>query len=58
VTRTQKWPAGQNAVMSAVPPTEVGKASGLFNTARELADAFGVSILAAALPVTVDTVAA
>jgi MFS family permease len=40
-------PAGQNAVMSAVARTEVGKASGVFNTARQLGGAFGVAILAA-----------
>lgn len=40
-------PAGQNAVMNAVPRTEVGKASGVFNTSRQLGGAFGVAILAA-----------
>jgi EmrB/QacA subfamily drug resistance transporter len=40
-------PAGQNAVMNAVPRTEVGKASGVFNTARQLGGAFGIAILAA-----------
>jgi EmrB/QacA subfamily drug resistance transporter len=39
--------AGQNAAMNAVPPTEVGKASGVYNTARQLGGAFGVAILAA-----------
>jgi len=40
-------PTAQNAVMNAVPRAEVGKASGVFNTARQLGGAFGVSILAA-----------
>jgi EmrB/QacA subfamily drug resistance transporter len=40
-------PAGQNAVMNAVPRPEVGKASGVFNTARQLGGAFGVAILSA-----------
>jgi sugar phosphate permease len=40
-------PAAQNAVMNAAPHTEVGKASGVFNTARQLGGTFGVSILAA-----------
>lgn len=40
-------PAGQNAVMNAVPWTDVGKAAGVFNTARQLGGAFGVAILAA-----------
>ncbi|MDT4956303.1 MAG: hypothetical protein QOD31_102 [Pseudonocardiales bacterium] len=40
-------PAGQNAAMNAVSPSEVGKASGVFNTARQLGGVFGVAILAA-----------
>jgi EmrB/QacA subfamily drug resistance transporter len=40
-------PAGQNAVMNAVPPAAIGKASGVFNTARQLGGAFGIAILAA-----------
>jgi EmrB/QacA subfamily drug resistance transporter len=40
-------PAAQNAVMNAAPRSDMGKASGIFNTARQLGGAFGVSILAA-----------
>jgi EmrB/QacA subfamily drug resistance transporter len=40
-------PAAQNAVMNAAPRAEMGKASGIFNTARQLGGVFGVSILAA-----------
>jgi EmrB/QacA subfamily drug resistance transporter len=40
-------PAGQNAVMNAVPPDAIGKASGVYNTARQLGGAFGIAILAA-----------
>jgi EmrB/QacA subfamily drug resistance transporter len=40
-------PAAQNAVMNAAPRAEVGKASGVFNAARQLGGVFGVSILAA-----------
>jgi MFS family permease len=40
-------PAGQNAVMNAVPRDSIGKASGVFNTARQLGGAFGIAILAA-----------
>jgi EmrB/QacA subfamily drug resistance transporter len=40
-------PAAQNAVMNAAPPTEVGQAAGVFNSARQLGGVFGVSILAA-----------
>jgi EmrB/QacA subfamily drug resistance transporter len=39
-------PAAQNAVMNAAPRAQIGKASGIFNTARQLGGAFGVSILA------------
>jgi EmrB/QacA subfamily drug resistance transporter len=39
-------PAAQNAVMNAAPRAEIGKASGIFSTARQLGGAFGVSILA------------
>jgi EmrB/QacA subfamily drug resistance transporter len=39
-------PAAQNAVMNAAPRAEIGKASGIFNTARQLGGAFGVAILA------------
>jgi EmrB/QacA subfamily drug resistance transporter len=40
-------PAGQNAVMNAVPRDAIGKASGVYNTARQLGGAFGIAILAA-----------
>jgi EmrB/QacA subfamily drug resistance transporter len=41
-------PAAQNAVLSSVAATEVGKASGAFNMFRFLGGAFGIAILAAA----------
>ncbi len=41
-------PAVQNAVLGAVAPAEIGKASGTFNMLRYLAGAFGVAILSAA----------
>jgi hypothetical protein len=41
-------PAAQNAVLSAVSPTEIGKASGVFNTLRYFGGVFGVAILVAA----------
>jgi EmrB/QacA subfamily drug resistance transporter len=37
-------PAAQNAVLSAVAPTEIGQASGCFNTLRYLGGAFGIAI--------------
>jgi len=40
-------PAAQNAVLSAVAPAEIGKASGAFNMFRFLAGAFGIAILVA-----------
>jgi EmrB/QacA subfamily drug resistance transporter len=40
-------PAAQNAVLSAVKPSEIGKASGTFNMFRFLSGAFGIAILAA-----------
>jgi sugar phosphate permease len=40
-------PAGQNAVMNAVPRDAIGKASGVYNTARQLGGVFGIAILAA-----------
>jgi EmrB/QacA subfamily drug resistance transporter len=40
-------PAGQNAVMNAAPRDAIGKASGVYNTARQLGGAFGIAILAA-----------
>jgi EmrB/QacA subfamily drug resistance transporter len=41
-------PAAQNAVLGAVAPAEIGKASGTFNMLRYLAGAFGVAALSAA----------
>ena len=40
-------PAIQSAVMSSVPPQSIGKASGTFNTLRQLGGAFGIAILVA-----------
>jgi MFS family permease len=40
-------PATQNAVIGAVPPQAIGKASGTFNTLRQLGGAFGVAVTAA-----------
>jgi EmrB/QacA subfamily drug resistance transporter len=40
-------PAAQNAVVSAVATSEIGKASGTFSMLRQLGGAFGVAILAA-----------
>jgi EmrB/QacA subfamily drug resistance transporter len=40
-------PAAQNAVIGAVPHGEIGKASGTFNTLRQLGGTFGIAILAA-----------
>jgi len=40
-------PAAQNAVLSAVSPAEIGKASGTFNMFRYLGGAFGIAILVA-----------
>lgn len=40
-------PAGQNAVVGSVTPSEIGKASGAFNMIRQLGAAFGVAILSA-----------
>ena len=37
-------PAAQNAVMGAVAPSEIGKASGTFNMARFLGGVFGVAV--------------
>jgi EmrB/QacA subfamily drug resistance transporter len=41
-------PAVQNAVLGAVAPAEIGKASGTFNMLRYLAGAFGIALLSAA----------
>src|SRR5258708_29114094 len=40
-------PAAQNAILSAVAPAEIGKASGTFNMFRFLAGAFGIAVLVA-----------
>jgi EmrB/QacA subfamily drug resistance transporter len=40
-------PAAQNVVMSAVRPEAIGKASGTFNTVRQLGGVFGIAILVA-----------
>jgi predicted MFS family arabinose efflux permease len=40
-------PAGQSAVLTSVPPRELGMASGAFSTMRQLGGAFGVAILVA-----------
>ncbi len=40
-------PAGQSAIMNSVPHSALGKASGTFNTLRQLGGVFGIAILAA-----------
>jgi EmrB/QacA subfamily drug resistance transporter len=40
-------PAAQNAVIGAVPPALIGKASGTYNTLRQLGGTFGIATLAA-----------
>ena len=40
-------PATQNVVMSAVPPSEAGKASGTYNMVRQLGGVFGIALLVA-----------
>jgi EmrB/QacA subfamily drug resistance transporter len=40
-------PAAQNAVLGAVAPSEVGKASGIFNMLRFLGGAFGIALAVA-----------
>jgi EmrB/QacA subfamily drug resistance transporter len=37
-------PAAQNAVLGAVAPGEIGKASGVFNTVRYVGGAFGIAL--------------
>ncbi|MGW7427697.1 MFS transporter [Streptomyces sp. NPDC054813] len=39
-------PATQSAVLNAVAPEQIGKASGVFNTGRQLGGALGVAVLA------------
>jgi hypothetical protein len=41
------YPAVQNAVVGAVAPSELGKASGTYNAMRQLGGAFGVAIAVA-----------
>jgi EmrB/QacA subfamily drug resistance transporter len=41
-------PAAQNAVLSAVGPAEIGKASGIFNTLRYFGGVLGVAVLVTA----------
>ncbi len=41
-------PATQNAIMSAVAPVDIGKASGTFSSTRQLGAAFGLAIVVAA----------
>jgi EmrB/QacA subfamily drug resistance transporter len=43
---TMAMPAAQSAIMGAVPPTAIGKASGTFNTLRQLGGVFGIAVLA------------
>ncbi|HEY0718108.1 MAG TPA: MFS transporter [Streptosporangiaceae bacterium] len=40
-------PAGQNCVIGAVPPADLGKASGTYNTLRQLGGTMGIAVLAA-----------
>jgi EmrB/QacA subfamily drug resistance transporter len=47
-------PAAQNAVLGTVAPSDVGKASGIFNMLRFLGGAFGIAMLAAAFAATGD----
>ncbi|GAA3192201.1 MFS transporter [Actinocorallia longicatena] len=37
-------PAAQASVINAVPPPQIGRASGVFNTLRQLGGAFGVAV--------------
>ena len=45
-------PAVQNAVLGAVAPSEIGKASGIFNMARFLGGVFGVAVQVAVFAAT------
>jgi len=47
-------PATQTAVLNAVTPEQLGKASGVFNTGRQLGGVFGVAVLALAFSRTGD----
>lgn len=40
-------PSGQNMVMNSVPPVFMGKASGAFNSARQLGGVLGIAVLSA-----------
>ena len=40
-------PAAQSAVLTSVGPQDIGKASGIFSTLRQLGGAFGVAVLVA-----------
>jgi predicted MFS family arabinose efflux permease len=44
---TMAMPAVQSAVLGAVEPPDIGKASGLFNTLRQLGGVLGVSLIVA-----------
>jgi EmrB/QacA subfamily drug resistance transporter len=44
-------PSSQNAVVSAVPPSAIGQASGTYNTLRQLGGAFGVAVVVAVFSV-------
>jgi EmrB/QacA subfamily drug resistance transporter len=48
-------PAVQNAVLSAVPPSDLGKASGTFNMLRFLGGMLGIAMLVAAFSATGST---
>jgi EmrB/QacA subfamily drug resistance transporter len=45
-------PAAQNAILGAVAPNEVGKASGTFNMLRYLGAVFGIAVVVAAFAAT------
>jgi len=45
-------PAAQSAVLGAVAPNEVGKASGIFNTSRFLGGTFGIALAVAVFAAT------
>jgi EmrB/QacA subfamily drug resistance transporter len=51
VGTTMAMPAVQSVVMNAVPASALGKASGAFNSVRQLGGAFGIGILAAVFSV-------
>jgi MFS family permease len=51
VGTTMAMVALQSVVMNAVPPSALGKASGAFNSVRQLGGAFGVGVLAAVFSV-------